>query len=138
MSDRETEIDGLIDEHRELITLMGTLRRAVSEPGSNVDELLDQLEVALAHHTDREEAGLFHTLHGVEVGPEYIGLFEHDHGHFVDLLSRPTVTGTTWKPSSQGLEAHMDREENDMFPAAEQILGPAEWDAIDAAVANLR
>ena len=38
----------------------------------------------------------------------------------------------------KSLEAHMVREETDMFPAAEQLLGPADWDAVDAAVAHLR
>ena len=32
----------------------------------------------------------------------------------------------------------MVREENDMFPAAEQLLGPADWDTIEAAVAHIR
>jgi hypothetical protein len=32
----------------------------------------------------------------------------------------------------------MQREENDMFPAAEQLLGPDDWTAIDAAVDGLR
>jgi hypothetical protein len=32
----------------------------------------------------------------------------------------------------------MAREENDMFPAAEQLLGPADWTAVEAAVAGLR
>jgi PPOX class probable F420-dependent enzyme len=35
-------------------------------------------------------------------------------------------------------DAHMQREENDMFPAAEQLLGPDDWSAIDAAVNRLR
>jgi len=138
MVDRDSEIDGLIDEHRQLITILGQLQRLASEPDSDLDGLLDQLETALAHHTEREEAGLFHVLHQVDVGPEYMDLFEHDHGHLVELIAtargdRHTVDGLV-----TSFEAHMQREENDMFPAAEQLLGPDEWNAIVAAVDGLR
>ena len=138
MADHDSEIDGLIDEHRDLMTIMVKLRRAVSEPDSNVDGMLDQLETALAHHTEREETGLFHTLREVEVGPEYMGLFEHDHGHLVDLIESARRDRHTVDDLIKSFEAHMLREENDMFPAAEQLLGPADWDAVDAAVAHLR
>ena len=138
MDDHDSEIDGLIDEHRDLMAIMGKLRRAVSEPDSNVDETLDQLEMALAHHTEREETGLFHTLHEVEVGPEYLGLFEHDHGHLIDLIESARRDRHTVDDLLKSIEAHMLREENDMFPAAEQLLGPGDWDAIATAVAHLR
>ena len=137
MADHDSEIDGLIDEHRDLMAIMGKLKRAVSEPDSDVDEILDQLEMALAHHTEREETGLVQTLHEVEVGPEYLGLFEHDHGHLVDSSSRPRDRQTV-DDLLKSIEAHMLREENDMFPAAEQLLGPGDWDAVDTAVAHLR
>jgi hemerythrin-like domain-containing protein len=138
MGDQDTEIDGLIDEHRELMTIMGTLQRAIGQPDTDVDGLLDQLENALAHHTEREESGLFHTLHGMEVGPEYMGLFEHDHGHLVDLIQSARRDRSSVDDLVKSLRAHMDREENDMFPAAEQLLAPADWDVVDAAVAHLQ
>jgi hemerythrin-like domain-containing protein len=136
-------IDGLITEHRELMTIMAALRRAIGGPGSEadasgVDGLLDQLESSLAHHTEREEAGLFNVLHHVDVPAEYMGLFEHDHGHLVDLLA--SARGDRGQIGSllASLDVHMAREENDMFPAAEQLLGPSDWDAVEAAVAHLR
>jgi hemerythrin-like domain-containing protein len=138
MGDHDTEIDGLIDEHRELMTIVATLRRESGQPDSEVEGLLDQLETALAHHTVREEAGLFHTLREVEVPPEYMGLFEHDHGHLVDLIQSARRDRHSVDDLLKSLEAHMVREETDMFPAAEQLLGPADWDAVEAAVAHLR
>jgi hemerythrin-like domain-containing protein len=138
MDDHDNEIDGLIDEHRDLMTMMGRLQRAIGQPDTDVDGLLDQLENALAHHTEREETGLFHTLHGIEVGSEYMGLFEHDHGHLVDLIESARSDRSSVDDLVKSLQAHMDREENDMFPAAEQLLAPADWDAVDAAVAHLR
>ncbi len=137
MGDHNPEIDGLIDEHRELITIVATVR-AMGQPDSELDGLLDQLEMVLAHHTEREEAGLFHTLHEVEVSPQYMGLFEHDHGQLVDLIAAARRDWHSVDDLLKSLEAHMVREETDMFPAAEQLLGPADWDAVDAAVAPLR
>jgi hemerythrin-like domain-containing protein len=138
MADEDTEIDGLIDEHRELMTMMATLRRTLDEPDADVSALLDEMGAALAHHTEREESGLFHTLRAIDVGPEYVGLFEHDHGYLVDLLDAARRDRAAVHGLLDGLEAHMSREEADMFPAAEQLLGPADWDAVDAAVAHLR
>ena len=138
MGDHDPETYGLIDEHRELMTIVATLRRAMGEPDSEVDGLLDQLEVALAAHTEREEAGLFHTLREVEVPPEYMGLFEHDHGHLIELIESARRDRRSVDDLVKSLEAHMVREETDMFPAAEQLLSPADWDAVDEAVAHLR
>ena len=138
MAAYDTEIDGLIDEHRQMLTTVAALRRVVGASESEVDALLDQLETALAHHTEREETGLFRTLHNVEVPVEYLGLFEHDHGQLVDLLQSSRRDRQNVERLVKGLEAHMEREEADMFPAAEQILGPADWEAIETAVAHLR
>ena len=138
MDEYNAEIDGLIDEHRDLMTIMGTLRDVVNVSDPDVSKILDQLATALAHHTEREEAGLFHTLRDVEVGPDYMDLFEHDHGHLVDLIESTRRERSTADDLINGFEVHMLREENDMFPAAEQLLSPADWDAVDAAVAHLR
>ena len=51
VSENNSEIDGLIDEHRDLMTIMGTLRDAVSMSDPDVPEILDQLVTALADHT---------------------------------------------------------------------------------------
>ena len=138
MGDRDLEIDGLIDEHRELMSIMASLRHAADQPHSEVDALLGELTTTLARHTEREEAGLFHTLREVEIPPEYMGLFEHDHGHLVDLIESAKRDRHGVDDLLKNLEAHMAREETDMFPAAEQLLGPADWDAVDAAVVHLR
>ena len=99
---------------------------------------MGELTAALAHHTEREEAGLFRTLREVKVPPEYMGLFEHDHGHLVELIESARRDRHGVDDLLKSLEAHMVREETDMFPAAEQLLSPADWDAVNAAVAHLR
>jgi hemerythrin-like domain-containing protein len=138
MGDHDGEIDELIDEHRDLMTIMAALRRAIGDPEADLRGLLDQLETALAHHTDREESGLFNVLRHVDVPPQYMGLFEHDHSHLVDLIHSSRRDRHNVEALLTSLEAHMAREENDMFPAAEQLLGPVDWETVETAVADLR
>jgi hemerythrin-like domain-containing protein len=138
MSQGDSEIDGLIDEHRRLMTILGELQRSTATTDSGVRGLLDQLEHALARHTEREETGLFRILGEVEVPAEYVGLFEHDHDHLVELIATARTDRDIVSDLVRAIETHMDREENDMFPAAEQLLGPADWDVVEAAVAHLR
>jgi hemerythrin-like domain-containing protein len=138
MSDHDSEIDGLIDEHRDLMTIMAALRRALADPDADLTAQLNQLETALDHHTDREESGLFNVLRQVEVPAQYMGLFEHDHSHLVDLIHAARSDRQRVDELLSSLESHMAREENDMFPAAEQLLGPADWETVEAAVADLR
>jgi hemerythrin-like domain-containing protein len=138
MSDHDGEIDELIDEHRDLMTIMAALRRAKDDPDADLRGPLDQLETALAHHTDREESGLFNVLRQIDVPAQYMGLFEHDHSHLVDLIHSSQRDRGSVDALLDSLEAHMAREENDMFPAAEQLLGPADWEAVEAAVVDLR
>jgi hemerythrin-like domain-containing protein len=137
MSDHDAEIDGLIDEHRDLMAIMAALRRALDDPDADLTGLLNQLETALDHHTDREESGLFNVLRQVEVPAQYMGLFEHDHSHLVGLIHVARSDRQRIDELLNRLESHMAREENDMFPAAEQLLGPADWAAVEAAVADL-
>jgi hemerythrin-like domain-containing protein len=137
MGDHDTEIDGLIDEHRDLMTIMGALRRTMNDPSPDEGKLLDQLETALAAHTRREEAGLFQVLGQLQVPPQYIGRFDHDHTHLVDLIHAVRSDRSGIEVLLNSLDAHIAREEDDMFPAAEQLLGPADWDAVQAAVARL-
>jgi hemerythrin-like domain-containing protein len=120
------------------MTIMAALQRAKGDPDSDLAELLDQLEAALARHTQREESGLFAVLRQVEVPPQYVGRFEHDHSHVVDLVHSARRDRRSVDELLVDLETHMALEENDMFPAAEQLLGPAEWDAVEASVARLR
>ncbi len=136
MGEHDPEIEGLVDEHRELMAIMAPLRRATDD--AEVDRLLEQMKAELAHHTEREETGLFHTLRSIDVGPEYMGLFEHDHGYLEELIESARADHQRVGELLDALDAHMAREESDMFPAAEQLLGPADWEAVSAAVAQLR
>jgi hemerythrin-like domain-containing protein len=125
-----------VDDHRELMQVMGDLRRA-ADAGDDLGGLLDRLSALLARHTEREESGLFHVLHQVDIPEQYVGLFRHDHAHFDDLVRAAREDPAAAGALLDALDAHMAREEDDMFPAARQLLGPADWDAVEAAVAGL-
>ena len=94
MGDRDLEIDGLIDEHRELMTIMASLRRAAGQPDAEVNGLFGELTAALAHHTEREEAGLFRTLREVEFPRSTWACSSTITDTSSSSSSRPGVTGT--------------------------------------------
>jgi Hemerythrin HHE cation binding domain len=137
MADRNAEIDRLVDDHRELMGVMAELRRAAADPDADLGGPLDRLEEALARHTVREESGLFHVLRQVDVPEQYVGLFRHDHQQVVGLLAAAREDRAQVPPLLEALDAHFAREEDDMFPAAVQLLGPADWDTVEASVAGL-
>jgi iron-sulfur cluster repair protein YtfE (RIC family) len=137
MADRNAEIDRLVDDHRELMAAMAELRRAAQDPAGELGVPLDRLEAVLAQHTVREEQGLFGVLRRVDIPDAYVGLFQHDHTHFADLIASARTDRSAVDPLLAALDAHMAREEDDMFPAAVQLLGPADWDAVADAVSGL-
>lgn len=137
MADRNAEIDRLVDDHRELMGAMAEVRRAAQDPAADLGGPLDHLDAVLARHTVREESGLFHVLRQVDVPEQYVGLFRHDHEHFGGLIEAARGDRTRVAPLLDSLDAHLAREEDDMFPAAVQLLGPADWDAVADAVSGL-
>ena len=68
---------------------------------------MDQLETALAHHTERRKPGCSTPFTRVQVGPEYMGLFEHDHGHLVELIESARRDRDTVDDLIKSFEAHM-------------------------------
>lgn len=81
-------------------------------------DLTTQLRVLLERHTRREEQGIFAALRDAGAG-EYVDRFDRDHAVVESLLDE--------------LEGHIAVEESDLFPAARQLLGPAEWDEVERA-----
>jgi hemerythrin-like domain-containing protein len=92
---------------------------AIADLTADHERLLDlttQLRALLARHTRREEEGIFSALRDVGAG-EYVDRFDRDHAVVESLLDE--------------LEGHIAVEESDLFPAARQLLGPAEWDEVE-------
>jgi hypothetical protein len=111
-------------------------RLLVAIAAGDVDAAADAVAVLagqLRPHSALEEAGLYQELRaaGIETG----GLFE-DHAR-VDAAVAAAVRGDpgAWAglPAALSeLQAHIDREEYDLFPAAHQLLDDPAWDRLDA------
>lgn len=80
---------------------------------------------------------MFTALHDTVTDESYVGRFEKEH-HVLHELSAASA-GPGWQAAARDLirqlRDHIFREETDLFPAAHQLLSPAQWDLVDAAVA---
>jgi hypothetical protein len=98
------------------------------------DAAVRELHDLLTSHADFEERGVFAELRASDVDADYVGRFEEEHARVHALLDECGADG--WPGTARDLVAvlgaHIDREETDLFPAAHQLLTPAQWDAVDA------
>lgn len=124
----QPEIQALSDEHEAILAVVGGLRRAGDRAA--IAGGLDTLEALLRPHTRREEAGIFTQLHPL-VAPGYVGRFRVDHDRIDDLLAAAREGRAPLGAFLDVLQEHILEEETDMYPAARQMLGAVEWDAID-------
>ena len=111
--------------------MIAVLRRSLADGGGVAG--IEELAATILAHAEREQAGLFAALRNVGVDQEYLGLFERDHRRIDDLLARANTEPSAVETLIELVEDHIRREETDMFPAARQLLDPAQWDAVDDA-----
>lgn len=120
-------------EHDELINATGLLRRAVAAGRTDeVVALVDDVARLLRPHTDAEEVGLFAVLRREEDFTGHIDTLCSEHVGLDDLLTRVRAGETELVDRfDTELRAHIQREENGLFPASLITLGGAEWDEVD-------
>lgn len=128
------EIADLSADHEHLLGQLRELSLAVAAGDrTEAARLMDHLHGVLHDHAHREELGVFGQLRG-HAGSQYIELFESDHRALHELVA--DVSSGDWALRATGLvdslSAHIAREESDLFPAAHQMLSPADWDVVDA------
>ena len=129
-------IAALSAEHEVMLTLLADLERAVgAADAATATSVTARLDDLLAPHATKEERGVFAELRRSEVDDGYLGRFEDEH-RVIQALSAGRAD-QPWEASAralvQQLRDHIFREETDLFPAAHQVLAPAQWDAVDAA-----
>ena len=132
------QLAALSAEHETLLGLLVSLRAVVDDGAQDDAEgarpVLAQLHDLLGSHAAREERGVFRQLRDADVDGAYVAMFEQDHQRLHELMDG--TRGTGWHAAAHELIGqlgrHIDREETDLFPAAHQVLSPAQWDAIDA------
>jgi hemerythrin-like domain-containing protein len=131
-----TEIASLSDDHETFWHMLDQLMRAVeTDDHDRAAAVAAELHPLLDGHAAREERGLFTQLRHAHVSDGYVARFERDHHAVHALLG--DVDAREWRECARQLIRvlgdHIAREESDLFPAAHQLLTPAQWDAVDAA-----
>ena len=124
----------LTADHETLRALTAEVRRAVrSSDVVRLPAVTRRLADALPPHAEREERGVFAALERVGADPASVARFTRDHETLHTLLG----ASCDGEPDAalalaDLLDDHIAREESDLFPAARQLLAPADWDVVDA------
>ncbi|MEO6020158.1 MAG: hemerythrin domain-containing protein [Knoellia sp.] len=121
-------------EHVDIINMTTELRQACATgEDQRIGRAVDTLEHLLHPHTRNEEVGLFAVLRRQSEFRDHIDSLCDEHTALDEQLGRirggEHTLATTFLTE---LRAHIDREENGLFPASAIALGGAEWDEVDA------
>jgi hemerythrin-like domain-containing protein len=133
------QIASLSADHERLQSLLTEIAGAADgHDRERCRSLAGRLRRILDPHADREERGVFAQLRAAGVDDDYVARFEDEH-----VLVHALVAGLAsdeWLSEARRLvevlRGHIAREETDLFPAAHQLLHPAQWDVIDAEVGS--
>ena len=121
-------------EHVEIVNACGDLGRACrSADPDAVRRAADHLTGLLHPHTSAEEVGIFAVLGQDPEFTDHVGSLCAEHTSLDEQLDAIRAGSHAGFPSFQrALRAHVDREENGLFPAAAIALDGPEWDRVDA------
>jgi hemerythrin-like domain-containing protein len=130
------QIAALNADHDVLLAHLTDLERAVAAGDhAAAAAVLAPLHDLLHAHAGTEERGVFTQLRRTVADDTYVGRFEDEHRVLHGLAA--SSAGDGWRAAAaelaRELREHIFREETDLFPAAHQLLSPAQWDAVDAA-----
>jgi hypothetical protein len=123
-----------MSEHVDIINACGDLRRACrSGDGRAVGPAVERLLGLLHPHTVAEEAGLFSVLAEDAEFTDHVGRLCAEHTALDEQLAAIRDGAHTAFPAfERALRAHIDREENGLFPAAAIAFAGPEWDRVAA------
>jgi len=125
-----TATEFLKKQHREAMAMIELLEK---KDGEKLDgaglQLFGKLKSALVFHTSVEEQIFYHTLANDPLTQDLIHDAYTEHRAVDQLLVGLSVPTDKWRHLLQQLKHeishHVDEEENDLFPKAEQLLGKA-------------
>ena len=131
------EIASLSDDHIRFLELVEALEQAVDGRDADAGRaLMRQLHDELHVHDGREERGIFVQLREIVPDGGYVDVFAREHVELHHLLEE--AEGDGWREAARHatemLRDHILREESDLFPAAYQMLSPAQWGAVARAL----
>jgi hemerythrin-like domain-containing protein len=121
-------------EHVEIINATGDLRRATERRDATlVSTGVDTVRALLEPHAEAEETGLFAVLAEDAEFTEHVDGLCREHTVLHQLLDRVAAGSYTLFPVFEKmLRAHIDREENGLFPASAIAFAGLEWERVTA------
>ncbi len=129
-------------EHGEVSGLLGRIPSA--EPRER-REILTKIKVELFSHANAEEASFYRSLQAYPDTSATIESFERDHNRLEELLERMQVlepSEASWmdlyRQLKTSIEEHVEKEEQQLFPRAEQHLSDDDAKRIDATFKELK
>jgi len=135
-----TAIEFLKNDHQEAMTMFDQLENADADQLQTADEntaavrsimnTFNKLKNALVRHTQIEEQVFYPALENFDQTRDLISESYAAHQEVEDLLqemSSLSPTDDEWMDKvmelRESVEHHVDEEENELFPKAEQLLG---------------
>lgn len=119
-------------EHTEIINATSALRSAchASDTGG-VEAAADHLAGLLTPHTHAEEVGLFRVLREDDEFTEHVDRLCAEHVEIDGLLAAVRAGDhSRYEAFEHILRAHIDHEDNGLFPAANIRFAGPEWDRV--------
>lgn len=118
----------------------------VAEPATSTRErLFQELKQELERHTELEEKHFYPALERHDEIRDLVGeaLEEHDEiGELIEALDQAEQDGGEWvmrfTELQEEVEFHVEEEEAELFPRAQELLEPSEAEAIAQAIARDR
>lgn len=126
-------IGRFMEEHGKIINRLGELRRATESGGTGArEQAADHLAALLDPHTRAEEVGLFHVLREDPEFTEHIDRLCGEHTGIDELLAAVRAGDAARMPDLElALRAHIDHEDNGLFPAAAIALAGGDgWERV--------
>ncbi|HET9090958.1 MAG TPA: hemerythrin domain-containing protein [Acidimicrobiales bacterium] len=124
---REVGVIGeLSDDHELLMDLVARIRREIGRDRAGTASALSELQSRLRLHLEREEEGIFVQLAAEPGFDAYLADLEGDHRSaregLLSLEARSELSEAEVVGGLEELEAHITREEQDLFPACRMVL----------------
>ncbi|HVF89233.1 MAG TPA: hemerythrin domain-containing protein [Blastocatellia bacterium] len=125
-------LEFLKQDHQEALGMMDQLEMSDQETASAQSQMaiFNQLKQALTLHTKMEEQLLYPALQNNEQTGDMISEAYEEHQTVDEILSEMSGMAPSNEEFSdklaelrENVEHHVEEEENEMFPKAEQILG---------------
>ena len=129
-----TVIGRFMAEHDDVVNALTALRTACGRGDLPATVAAVEAMTSLLHpHTHAEEVGLFAVMGADEEFHDHIEVLCGEHRGLDDLLDAIAAGGfDRFDAFERALRAHIEKEDNGLFPAAAIALSGPDWDRVEA------